>query len=567
MSADENVLAQTRTYHPLNFGARDGDTSLPPVRLQTGVAEQQDLPHDPLIIDTGAMPDIESAADDAWELEKAIVADLWHFEASMTRVFQPYVDEWNRDGALGAAGSFVDGVGNGISAWWDGEKDFWGSAWGWLRSTTSQAALTAWDSLSNPVDTTQSIGRAVWDGAQEAYGHLETLVEVLRALLTGDIDAFFSKAQLLEALKNAQGAIGEFGQLMHDAFENGVEWLNSLIEMIRRTPVLGLIANTAMRVITMMTPNFWAEMIGTGGGFVIPEIIMWLIGLLIGGLAAASGAGAAPAVAALGARAASVAAKIRKLLKGSGRTFSAVNRFLDLLRPIIDQIGPLGRKLRDSIAEVQRGVIDKTQQLFRRTRYWREKLDDLARQGHGPQRHEGDVTEEMLWNRAYHNIDPMTGTTVDYDRFLKKYGVVYDSDLHGREPDVVNINVPGKGNLAINWNKVRHVSGDHATKFNTPADYVRAYEEVLKSAEYKAFLTGADQDQLVLRSLKLSDVFGSNFQARVKGYSVAGGQKNPVTHTGTTFAETVFGNDTKVVAIFEKDANGIPQLKTMYPDP
>ena len=118
--------------------------------------------------------------------------------------------------------------------------------------------------------------------------------------MTGDIDAFFEKIQLLEALKTAGGAIGEFGQLIYDAFQNGVEWLNSLIEMIRRTPVLGLIANTAMRVITMMTPNFWAEMVGTGGGFVIPEVIIWLICLLIGALASSSGAGAAPAVAAPG---------------------------------------------------------------------------------------------------------------------------------------------------------------------------------------------------------------------------------------------------------------------------
>ena len=85
--------------------------------------------------------------------------------------------------------------------------------------------------------------------------------------------------------------------------------------MIRRTPVLGLIANTAMRVITMMTPNFWAEMVGVGGGFVIPEVIIWLLSTLIGALAGATVVGAAPAVAALAVRATATAAKIRGFRK------------------------------------------------------------------------------------------------------------------------------------------------------------------------------------------------------------------------------------------------------------
>ncbi|OKH89539.1 hypothetical protein [Thalassospira sp. TSL5-1] len=532
------------------------------------MAEQQDLPRDPLIIDTGAKADIDSAADAAWQLEKAIVADLWRFQTEMTRVFQPYVDEWRRDGVTGALGSYIRGVGNGISSWWDGEKDFWGSAAGWLYDTTSHAALAVWDGISHPIDTAQSIGRATWAGAQAAYDHLEPLVDVLRALLTGDIDRLFAKLRLLEALKTAEGVIGEFGQLIHDAFEKGVEWLNSLIEMIRRTPVLGLIANTAMRVITMMTPNFWMEMSGTGVGFVIPEVIIWLIGLLIGALASSSGVGAAPAAAALAARAATTAKKVRTLLvQGAGRTVAAIKQFMDMLQPIIEQIGPLGRKLNESIVEGAKGFKDEIIKLFRRTRYWNEKLDELARQGHGPQRHEGDVTDEMLWDRAYKGFDMMTGTTVDYDKFLKKYGVVYDPKIHGTEPKIVYINAPGKGRLQINWKKVQHVVGEHATKFNTPADYVRAYEAVIKVPKYRAFLNKPFDKKILIDNLKMSDVFGPDFQARVKGYSIIGGKNNPRIHTGTPFAETVFDNNTKIVAVFEKDANGIPQLKTMYPDP
>lgn len=340
-------------------------------------------------------------------------------------------------------------------------------------------------------------------------------------------NGFASKIDLTtNALVNqymAGGAIGEFGQMIYDAFQNGVEWLNSLIEMIRRTPVLGLIANTAMRVITMMTPNFWAEMVGTGGGFVIPEVIIWLICLLIGALASASGAGAAPAVAAL---AASTAAKIRRLIKGSGNAFRAITRFLDLLQPIIAKIGPLGRKLRDSIREIARGVVDKTQRLFRRTRYWREKLDDLARQGHGPQRHEGDVKDKQLFDRVYRGIDPMTGN-------------LHRRDRRGRITGV----------------------GPHSTKFNTPADYVRTYEKVLETPEYRAFISGASDNVAV--ELPLSSVFGSNFLSRLKGYSRVSGR----TGNSPTIAPTVFSQNSKVLAVFRRDAQVQPFLLTMYPQP
>ena len=526
LDADETVLAQTRTYHPLNYGAKDTEAQIQEIRDNLGIAEQPDLPHAPLTIDTGAEADIDSAADDAWELEKGLVGDLWTFETAIVRTFQPYVDEWNRDGWTGAAGDFINGVGRGISSWWNGEKDFWGSAWGWLKSTTSSAASAAWDAVTSPIETAQALGRAAWDGAQAAYEQLENLVEILRALLTGDIDAFFEKTQLLAALRTAGGAIGEFGQMIYDAFQNGVEWLNSLIEMIRRTPVLGLIANTAMRVITMMTPNFWAEMVGTGGGFVIPEVIIWLICLLIGALASASGAGAAPAVAVLAARAASTAAKIRRLIKGSGNAFRAITRFLDLLQPIIAKIGPLGRKLRDSIREIARGVVDKTQKLFRRTRYWREKLDDLARQGHGPQRHEGDVTDKQLFDRVYRGIDPMTGNP---------------------HPRRSNGSVMGVGR--------------HSTKFNTPADYVRAYEKALDHADYMALVnsSGNGRKEIILQ---MADVFGPDFQSRIKGFTRTAGR----TGRQPTVVRTVFPHSTEIIVRFQKE-NGIVKLITMFPQP
>lgn len=45
--------------------------------------------------------------------------------------------------------------------------------------------------------------------------------------------------------------------------------------------------------------------------------------------------------------------------------------------------------------------------------YVSRRFADLSTQGHGPQRHEGAVTRQTLWNRVLLGIDPMTGTRID----------------------------------------------------------------------------------------------------------------------------------------------------------
>lgn len=174
LETDNIVLAQTRTYHALNFGAQDATGAIPGIRNETGVAEQPDLPHGPLNIDTGDPEDIESAADEAWELEKSLVADLWTFETAMTRTFRPYVEEWNNDGWLGAGGDFVGGVGKGLSIWWNGEKDFWGSAWGWLKSTSASVGNAVWDGVTSPIETAQALGRALGAGRRRPTASWKT---------------------------------------------------------------------------------------------------------------------------------------------------------------------------------------------------------------------------------------------------------------------------------------------------------------------------------------------------------------------------------------------------------
>ncbi|EPX79304.1 hypothetical protein [Litoreibacter arenae] len=523
------------TEAPVSRGLQDATSGVGALRSELGGVVHGEVPFSAGAVTATTNPsqDIKSAADDAWAIEQDIVGKLWNFEQSMLAKFQPYVDEWERDGLLGAGADYYKGVGKGIANWWNGEKDFWGSAWGALKSS---AAAVEQYTRANPelllgplgymihaqklgMRAGQSLAEWFSENSASVGDFLGNLTSLMRALLIGDIDGVVNELESLTGLEDIPGAIGDFGKMLKDAMADGIDWIRDMIEMIRRTPVLGLIANTAMRCIMLMTPNYWAKVIGEGVGFVIPEVLIWVITILIGALS--SGAGSVI----LAQRCAGIASKLRSLIKGSQHV-SRLLSFLDELRPIVNLIGDLAKKLRQSINEIRTGIVDSTQKLFRRTRYYRGKLDDLARQGHGPQRHEGDVTDKALFDRVYRGKDPATGR-------------MHPRDRRGR---------------------IRGV-GKHSTKFHTPADYVRAYEKALKHPDFKSFKGNSALDRQQVE-IPMSDIFGPNFQARVRGFTRASGR----TGRQPTVVRTVFSANAKVVVRFKRE-NGIIKLITMYPEP
>lgn len=510
------ILAQdVKTTSLTSLGVTDGTDAVPENRPLMGIAEQADMSRaTPILAFTGTTPedddeDIISLADDAWEAEKAIVASLGKFETSMTAMLFPYVLRWETEGATGAVKEYFSGIGDGVESWWNAEKDFWGSAWGWLKSTTVSVISSTWNAVTNPIETAQRI----WEGVNEVHEQLGNLTEFMRGLLFGSVDTIYETLKSIgEALKDVAGDIGEFGQFVWDAIQKGQAWWEALIENIRRTPILGLIANSAMRVLMMMTPNFWAELGGKGVGFLIPEIIIFIIGAVITYFSAGAGA---PALAARGTK------LLITLTKLFGKGGVIIKKFVTTVGKIIQKVGDLVALLKKTMVEKAQGVIDSTQLLFRSSKYWRRKLDELARQGHGPQRHEGDVTDRGLKDRTMFGINPEDGSI-------------------GLAPRT-------------------------ATKINTPADYVRAYEYVLKHPKYKKLLADAKvngDDRFAISvsdGIKLSDIFGPNFQSRVRGYTRVGSANNPI---GTTLTDL---SDSKIVAVFTKGTSGEFGLLTLFP--
>ncbi len=539
LDMDDRVLAQTTTYKPMNFGAEDGTEPVLENHSEYGLAEQADLPRSALNIDTGAQPDIQSAADEAWALEQEIVGMLWDFENRMKGIFGPYAEAWERDGWLGVPESYVSGIGKGVQAWWQGEADFWGSAWGALQSTTSLVGNYIYDGAQNgpvpPYIQTYSpmtaainlgfkLGSDVADGIKSLFAgvdimdYIEPLHSLLRAFLFGDIDAIIAAFKKLTGLKDLPGAIGEFGQLISDVMKTGIDTMRDMVELIRRTPLLGLVSSTFMRVVTMMTPNFWAEMSGEGYGFIIPELIIWAVTAIIAALSAGAGASV------LTVRAANIASKIRSAIKGSSAAGKIVS-FMGDLRKIIQKIKEMGVKLRRSIFEPIKGQVSAAVKRYRQARYFSKKLKELEHHGpgaHGVQRHEGKVKKKKLDKRCLEGKDPITGTTTD--------------GVHG-----------GK-----------HKYGRDATKIKTPADFVRAYEAALQHSSVKAKMAAGLAE--VRENIPIETLLGKGWHTRIMGRSRVGSAKHP-----KGAINTKFGANTEMFVFFKRKSDGSYYLYTMYP--
>lgn len=556
------------TESPPSRGAQDAAPGTGALRPQLGGVRHGAVPvaAGALTATTNPSQNVPAVIEEAWHLEQDIVAGLEVFETSMKVKFQPYVEAWERDGVLGAAGDLGEGVMKGIGEWWDGEKDFWGTAWGALKSSAAaidtyvrQAnaeGLPSWVPYAPITNVAGKLGRDAAQGIVALFqdegviDFLTDLSDVMRAFLAGDIDRIIRGLQNLTGIEDLGGTLGEFGAMLKDALNDGIDWMRDMIEVLRRTPVINLMVNTAMRCLLLMTPNFWAAVLGEGVGFIIPELLIWLITTIIAALSAGAGATL------LAARCARIASSIRSVIRGS-RHVAKILSFLDAIKPLFDKIGDLAKKLRLSIEEVGERIMDNANRIVRSSRYWRRRLDDLAAQGHGPHRHEGDVTDRQLLNRSLHGFDPMTNSPVDAPRFRKKYGVEYDPVVHGTPPSFGGrtISVPRKGDLPIIMNnKIRHVVGDHVTKINTPIDYVRSHDAVRRDPRFKAFASDPNNNYFSVDDIRLDAVFDWPFAQRLKGYDMNG---NP----------TVFGPDTTIYASFTKDANGIPQLVTLYVDP
>ena len=154
----------------------------------------------------------------------------------------------------------------------------------------------------------------------------------------------------------------------------------------------------------------------------------------------------------------------------------------------------------------------------------KKELDELAAQGHGPQRHEGQVTDKQLDERARLKYDPETGTRTD------------------------------------KYTGTNHKCGDHATKINSEESYIAAQEHMRNSSDFKKQAAQGVSDIKV--EAPLENIYGTDYKSHVSGRS----RTAPWPDTTSPTQPTDF-TDGKMAAIYRRDAAGNYNLVTMYPNP
>ena len=148
------------------------------------------------------------------------------------------------------------------------------------------------------------------------------------------------------------------------------------------------------------------------------------------------------------------------------------------------------------------------------------RVDELAQQGHGPQRHEGQVTPEAHARRVLDGVDPATGSAEDF--------------AHGGQ----------------------HRAPKTSSSFTSNEAYAHAESAVRNSPEFAAKASTGTPKFAV--EMPLSDALGAGYRDHVFGVTKLDPRAtlNTVDFTGG-----------KVVAVYERTASGSYKLTTMYAKP
>lgn len=156
-----------------------------------------------------------------------------------------------------------------------------------------------------------------------------------------------------------------------------------------------------------------------------------------------------------------------------------------------------------------------------------ERMDDLRRQGHGPQRHEGQVTRAQLEDRVLHGTDPETGSNIN--------------------PNTGQPYPPPR----------------RATRITSEEAYADAEQRMRTSQEFAdapVQVTPNGQRRKAVE-MPLDRAIGPDYQQHVEGVTRIGSAANP---TGTRATNLDGGSMT---AIYVENDQGGWDLLTMYPEP
>lgn len=313
---------ELHTQSLTSFGMQDGDDGVPGVYRELGRQTYSDarrgMATAELVQDPGAAAEIK-------RLEAEIIEALRGFAAKMETALEPWLLEWKRSGWLGAAKALFAGAVDGVVAWWEGEGDFWASIGEWI---------------SNIPDLASDVWNGMADGAKALWENKGKILRILQDMAEGATAAVKTGLEALLALVEQFPDTDEIVQTLRQLVRNSAHWMNAMHELAQ-TQVLNVLGSTMLAVLVATTPNFWTEMVGKVGGFLIPEI---LLGILFGILAVLTGGTAG---AGLMMRLLAFTRKVHQALKragAAGRVAAQIFAFMETLSgKLIDLIKALLR--------------------------------------------------------------------------------------------------------------------------------------------------------------------------------------------------------------------------------
>lgn len=268
---------------------------MPDVRPILGTFTYPQVPRGGVTASLVPEPDAQASIQ---ALEASILSDLEAFTQQMQTQLQPWITEWEDSGWWGVLEDFLTAVQNGVVAWWEGEGDFWGSAW--------EAIMHIPDAVVEGIQGVDEAAIALWNNKDRIFALMQAFAE-------GTIETIENLMSVLaDAFRNIPG-LEEIAGLFSDLVENSAEWIGAAIELTTQTRVMSALFMTMGGLILLAPPNFWAEGMGTLGGYLIPEVIIAIIFAVIAFFTAGAGG------AGLAARLTAFVAKVTSKLSKAGR--------------------------------------------------------------------------------------------------------------------------------------------------------------------------------------------------------------------------------------------------------
>lgn len=374
-----------------------------------------------LVRDEAAEPEIE-------ELREAIEAGLDGAYRALREKMRPYQEQWDRYGYLSIPLAQAQGLAESGQEWLEGLTDvFTIEYWSEVGEGLSNAFSSTLGLLEEAGAGAARLGERIWENrgnlidgswwtqqAEDVVSGAQQSAEELRAALVEGADALGRSAEAAAKVYEHREAIM---QLPNDIVAGRVDKIEEFIDTALQDidPEMaeqlrydqgwqaniellhdGEAAATVMvylnLFLTAAPPNFWSHAQGRIGFYIMIEIVLLIIGLLLGGAGAA-------------ARVAVISARIARMTATAGRAGQMADRALDAARAAARMLDAL----KDAIRDVDR-LKDKLLRARRRS-VSRGRTNSTLR--HRRDNEERDGRCRVCGNRGHNTPIPRRGE-VDY---------------------------------------------------------------------------------------------------------------------------------------------------------